>query len=460
MTLRALVLCFAATGAVGCGGARTANPDAGRSEVYRAGEPDFDLEAVSSVRDAQTGADVALSLPQASLIYRRDGDSYIADVRWSVQVRTTNGTPLDALSWEEAIRVPSLAATRTFEPIVRTRRLDLAPAVVRVTAVVEDLATARTARREVTLSVEDPDSAPALGGLRLAVIRDTAVVPLVSRSAVRFRGALQASAQATGIADGSLATVRVLRLRADSSVAEPPSAFTPMRSSLVSIGIDLAATDTVFADTQVLRQPAAAIQIEAPLPALPEGTFRIELGVAEGLGREPLAQVHRVLTVRRADFPALVRIGDLIGPLAYIATESELAEIRSARGAFAQRAAFDRFWGTLTADRRVAASTLRAFYERAEEANRLYSTHKPGWATDRGMISVMFGPPELVERRLDEETWVFGAGSLLPSVTFDRTASRELDGVPYDVFTLRRSPAYDRAWRAARRRWRSGVVPG
>ena len=452
----AVLLCLVA----GCGGPRPADPDAGRSQAYRAGEPDFDLEAVSSVRDDGTGIDIALSLPHASLIYRRDGDAYAARVRWTLVLRAPSGATQESLSWEETVRLTTLAATRTFEPVVRTRRVVLPAGVVAVFASVEDLGTAREATRTVTVSIEQSEAAPALAGLRLFTVRDTSAVPLVAASAVVAGDSLRATAQATGLPDGSLATARVLQYRVDTTAAESPGGFSPMLSSLAALGVDLASPDTVFAETQVLDFPAEAVQIEAPLPPLVVGTYRIEMEVRPA-GSEPIAaRVGRVLTTRRGDFPALVRIGDLIEPLVYIATPREVDAMRTARGAFAQRAAFDRFWGTLIPDRRVAAATLRTFYERAEEANRLYSTHKAGWKTDRGMISVVFGPPEFVDRRLNEETWVFGSGSLLPSVTFDRTASRELDGVPFDVFTLRRNVAYDRAWRAALRRWRSGEVPG
>ena len=452
----AVALCALAVGA--CSAPAPA-PDAGRSEAYRAGQPDFDLEAASSVDGDSTGVDVALSLPQASLIYRRDGAAYVARVRWSVEVARPGVGTVISRSWEETVRVGSLAATRTFRPIVRTLRLGLPEGVAEVRAGVEDLGTGGVAERSVTLSVESPEAAPALGGLRLVVVRDSGAVPLVARGAVVGADSLRARAQATGLPDGSVATVRVLRLRADTSVAEPPAAFTPMISSLEARGVRPDAADTVFVDQQVLDRPAAAVAVEAPLPPLRPATYRVELDVG-AVGEPTFASVARVLTIRRADFPALVRVGDLAAPLVYIATPREMEALGAAQGAFAQRAAFDRFWGERIPDRRQAASTLRAFYERVEEANRLHSTQKEGWKTDPGMVFVVFGPPQAVEQRLDVVVWVYGAGSLLPSVTFDRTASREVDGVPYDVLTLRRSAAYDRAWRAARRRWRQGVVPG
>ena len=443
----------------GCAGAPRVDPDAGRSARYEAGRPDFDLEAVSSVVDDSTGLDVALSLPGASLIYRRDGTAYLARVRWTIRVTSTaeNAISRAPVSWEETVRLPTLAATRSFAPIVRERRFQLPSDVYLVEADVEDLGSTRTASRSVRVVVQTPEAAPAVSGLRLFARADSAERPVVAGTMIRSLDSLRMRAQATAVADGSVATVRVLRLRADTLVALDPGAMAPMQGGLRARGVDMDRADTVFVDRQILARPDVSIQIEAPVPRLAPGTYRLELDVRPPEGGAELGRAERTLVVRRGDFPALVRIGDLVEPLVYIATPRELAAMQEASNAFAQRGAFDRFWGTLVPDRRLAASTLRAYAERVEEANRLYSTAKEGWKTDRGMVYIVFGPPARVEPEIDGETWVYGSGGMVPVLTFERTASRAADGVPFDVLTLRRDPAYDRAWRAARRRWRSGT---
>lgn len=444
--------------AVGCSGTPRTDPDAGRSERYESGQPDFDLEAVSSVVDDSTGLDVALSLPAASLIYRREGTEYLARVRWSIRVTSTaeNALSRAPVSWEETVRLPTLAATRTFVPIVRARRFDLPSDVYLVQADVEDLGSTRMASRSVRVVVQSPEASPAVSSLRLFAHRDTSQQAVVALAMVESRDSLRMRAQATAVPDGSLATVRVLRLRVDSLVALDPAAPSPMQGGLRARGVEFGRADTVFVDRQVLGRPDVSIQIEAPVPRLGPGTYRLELSVQPPDGEPELGRAERTLVVRRPDFPALLRIGDLIDPLVYIATSRELAAMEGAPGAFAQRGAFDRFWGTLIPDRRLAASTLRAYAERVEEANRLYSTAKEGWKTDRGMAYIVFGPPARIDAEIGGETWVYGSGAALQLLTFDRTASRGVDGAPYDVLTLRRDPAYDRAWRAARRRWRSG----
>ena len=55
------------------------------------------------------------------------------------------------------------------------------------------------------------------------------------------------------------------------------------------------------------------------------------------------------------------------------------------------------------------------------------------------MVYVIFGPPERVENRFDREVWSYTSGVF----AFERTARRETDGTPFDVWTLVRDRAYD-----------------
>ncbi len=143
----------------------------------------------------------------------------------------------------------------------------------------------------------------------------------------------------------------------------------------------------------------------------------------------------------------------------YILTEGEMGALTARVDPYLQRRAFDRFWGDRIPDRRLAASTVRAYAERVVEANGLYSNQKEGWKTDQGMAYVLFGPPQRVERAFRSERWIYGAGPV-SGLALEFEATEDLpDGWPYEVWVLRRGPAYDVAWQRARRAWRRGDVP-
>jgi GWxTD domain-containing protein len=206
--------------------------------------------------------------------------------------------------------------------------------------------------------------------------------------------------------------------------------------------------------------PADVLTVELPLPALSPGVYRLTMEAARGDG-DPLVETRRTFVVRRTGFPRLEGIEALIGPLAYIASPGEMRRLQeqAALGADSARAAFDAFWGGLFRDRRRAVATLRAYYERVEEANRQFSAHLDGWKTDRGMVYILFGPPERVEDRFESEVWTYGSGQGGAVFVFERTARREDGRSPFDVWTLTRDRAYDATWRRALRLWRSGNPP-
>jgi GWxTD domain-containing protein len=461
----ALCAALAAAGLAACGGGgRLDGADAGRSRAYAPGEPAFDLEAVATVRADTPGLDIFLSLPRASVVYRSDGAGRSATVRWSLTVQR-EGAP-DAASRRTLTRIDTLRATESLRPgapLVRSERLDLPPGDYRVEAVAEDGATGRVAVRTVRARIPEPTAAPSVTGLRLEGLLDsTGFLPLVALALPARLDSLRAVAQVLGVAEAARVEVVAVRVPSDQEPAALPYAFTPMAGALASRGVDLSGddADTVAVSTQALEDPAEAVTVIAPVAALEPGVYRIALAVRAAGSGAALGRAERLVVVRRADYPRLTRLGDLVEPLVYLASSREWARLRATADPLEQRRAFDRFWGEHLDDRRVASAAVRAFYERVEEANRTFAAHKDGWKTDRGMVYVFFGEPDDVQREMDAETWTYGSGAgAAPAFRFVRTADPRRHGTPYDVYTLQRDAAYESAWRRASRMWRRGEVP-
>jgi len=446
------------TAAAGCSGS-VAPPrlDAG-AIAYRAGEPAFVVDAIPTVRDGRTGVDVYLGLPPASIIHRPSEGDFVGVARWTVTVEQEGRppvfrTPLDTLRAETAE-----AATRS-EPVWRVERADVPPGRYVVRVVLEDRASDRSAQRQVEVEVEAPGGAPALGGIRLEGLgRDGLVAPVDGAAIPAGLDSLRAVVQALGVPDDSETVLTVDRVRADTSAAASLVSFTPSEASLAARGVDLSDAERVQTVRQPVSNPAAALDVVAPLPSLRPGVYRVRIEL-DGAAEAPLAVAERVVVVRRRDYPRVTRLGDLIGPLVYLASEREEARLLEAQGVGARRRAFDRFWGSRLDDRRLAAATVRAYYERVEEANRLFGTYKEGWKTDLGMAYILFGPPRYVESTPAGERWIYGAGIASPGVLiFERTAGRQGQSA-FSVLTLTRDRAYSDVWHQVRRQWRTGMVP-
>ena len=398
--------------------------DAGGS-AYDVGQPDIALEVV------QSGAgelSVVLSIDPSSLAFGEGPAPSRAVVEWSIQ---TSGEGGEVLRGADTLRVDVGDEARSAPPYAIIQRLQRGPGPVRVDALVTDTRTDRTAQRTASTVARDPAGGPWLSDLRLTragrPVRATRVPPRTD--------SLEALALAAAVPEGAHLRTAVLLLRADSSASGGPLFGRAVLRDTVAV-------------ERVTVPSGGVVPATASLPALDEGAYAVELAVLDADGAVVAASV-RPIVVRRPDFPHVTRLGDLAAPLALLADPGELAAL--GRG----RRAFDAFWGEQIGDRRRAAETLRAFYGRVEMANRLFSTDREGWATDRGRTYVLFGPPRAVEGTAFGEVWTYARGEATPPrVVFDRAG-----GASFGAFKVRPDGRLDLARRLARARWRAGRVP-
>ena len=85
----------------GCGGLRAVDSaESGKTYSYRPGTPNFDLEAVESVRDDTSGVDVYVRIPLGSLVFMRDSSAFAAryDLRLRILSESHDETIVDQ-SW-------------------------------------------------------------------------------------------------------------------------------------------------------------------------------------------------------------------------------------------------------------------------------------------------------------------------------------------------------------------------
>jgi hypothetical protein len=99
----------------------------------------------------------------------------------------------------------------------------------------------------------------------------------------------------------------------------------------------------------------------------------------------------------------------------------------------------------------AAANAIKQYYTRVEEANLLFTTYKEGWKTDRGMMYIVFGPPESIEEQFLREVWHYASGD---QYSFLKSQGRE--DVPFDNYILQRAGMFEASWERAIDRWRHG----
>ena len=393
--------------------------------------PTFELEV--AVRADPSGAqslDLWMTAPSRGA--RGLGLGLTSPIRWTAEVLTRpEGRELYEESW-----------VGTDEPardwVERSIAVVPGSLVVVVTAEVEATGDVSTVRREI--HVDEASGSPLLQGLRLELGSGSSWRPLIALATEARGDSLRVRAQALQAA-GTFARLQVERLVVDDEVAAPLPRVAPAPRARGG------AADTVYVRRDSVESDLA--DLRWTVPPLGPGVYRVHAELDR-------SRQERTIVVRRAGFPSVERVGDLIGPMAYITTEAEQRALTARRDPYLQRRAFDRFWGDRLADRREAASVVRAFSDRVEEANARFSTYKAGWKTDRGMVLVLFGRPQRINRSARTEEWVYTSGPVAGLVL--PFASTPGPG-PLTTWTVPRSPAYEVAWERARRAWRRGDVP-
>lgn len=152
------------------------------------------------------------------------------------------------------------------------------------------------------------------------------------------------------------------------------------------------------------------------------------------------------------DYPGYPRINApyrMIEAVRYITTNKEFEEMMHSR---ALKATIDSFWVAVSGNVERATEFLRSYYSRVEEANRLFFSFEEGWKTDRGMIYIVFGPPDIVYRNDRGEEWVYGEEGNMRSLRF--YFAKAVNPFTENDYVLQRSETFKISWYNAVELWR------
>ena len=143
----------------------------------------------------------------------------------------------------------------------------------------------------------------------------------------------------------------------------------------------------------------------------------------------------------------------LIPPLRYLTTKDEYNMLISHSN---PKVAVDQYWLSKGASKERARSLIRTYYSRVEFANKLFTCHLEGWKTDRGLISIIFGPPNYISNNKNMEIWNYGDENNLNSLKF--IFEKKMNPFSSNDFALKRNYSYKNPWYRAVESWRNGKV--
>jgi GWxTD domain-containing protein len=149
------------------------------------------------------------------------------------------------------------------------------------------------------------------------------------------------------------------------------------------------------------------------------------------------------------DYPNVTETQQLIPPLRFLTTTKEYKKMLSSEN---PKQAVDEFWVEVAGNEERAVELIKNYYSRVEYSNWYFSSFKEGWKTDRGMIYIIFGPPQTVYRRSDIETWTYGEQGSRVSLTFDFI--KAINPFTDEDYILRRQADFKNPWYVAVDYWR------
>ncbi len=160
--------------------------------------------------------------------------------------------------------------------------------------------------------------------------------------------------------------------------------------------------------------------------------------------------------VTETAYPKYKTVYQLVEPLIYISDYSEISPINAVpmNDAYAKKRALDSYWLTLAKDETKAKRMIKLYYQRVAEANLFFTTYKEGWKTDKGMIYITFGKPNLITKLQGQEQWIYRDYGVEIKFTFIKR-NNQFTTAHYELI---RDKKYNDIWYEMIEKWRMGLV--
>jgi GWxTD domain-containing protein len=211
-----------------------------------------------------------------------------------------------------------------------------------------------------------------------------------------------------------------------------------------------------------LAVPPFSMTEPKPFHYQPDSTFTMQLN--EGSAKFIAGKkgfYHIQLDTSRRDgitlfnfsdvFPDIKRADDMVPPLRYITSKQEYDALMSSQ---AKKASVEKFWMECTGNQERAKEVIRKYYNRVQDGNAFFTSYVEGWKTDRGMVYLIYGAPNVIYKTANSETWTYGEENNINSLSY--TFSKVNNPFTDNDYSLDRSANYKQAWYTAVDIWRQG----
>ncbi|MCX7728505.1 MAG: GWxTD domain-containing protein [Bacteroidia bacterium] len=156
-------------------------------------------------------------------------------------------------------------------------------------------------------------------------------------------------------------------------------------------------------------------------------------------------------------FPNIKNPKEMLYTTRYIMNKNEFERCNQSTDMIEIKKCMDNFWIQIAGSQERAKEIIKNYYQRVIEANEKFTTYKYGWQTDKGMIYIVFGPPEAVEKYQNSEKWFYSMNGQRNALVFNFYKNKNNPFTNSD-FILERTDYYKNIWYIAVDKIRQGKL--
>ena len=436
------------------------------------GHPEVRMSAMGYLNEVGEGViNIAGDIVRRSLILREKDGENVADIEIVITIVASGGDSYsDSYTTTRTVGSGHDGFNTSSDLLQYEKNMKVPPGHYTVFFTVTDKASGKQTVREVKTFIPEPgDDKINLTSVQLQGKNEDRAekgyMPVTTYDVSMNKDSLRFVIQVTNneSKNSLLVRSRLIRFEADTTAARPVNHPNYSTSSLPYKGIDYNSQEELEQTERRLDQPES-VMIEFPHKRPERGSYRFEVtvrsnGEGHGDGEEEELYKARDFSVKGDNFPHLKSPRELAEPLIYLMGRDEHQELMAIEDPDSLKEAVDRFWLSNIGSINEAKNVISLFYERVEEANKKFTNFKEGWKTDRGMVYILFGPPQYVETRLNSEHWRSSRHSRDSryNFLFERPRSRS-DYYPFDNYLLQRYQNYFNYHYQQVQLWKSGRI--
>ncbi|MCL5033772.1 MAG: GWxTD domain-containing protein [Bacteroidetes bacterium] len=348
--------------------------------------PHFFFDALNFKAESnRSRLDFYFQIPYSELQFLRTGNELTASYEVSLQLLDEEGNPVLEQAWDERTSCPSFDETlneRIFS--VSQRHFNVRPGSYTLQVAVTDSETNRTYMAKRSFVARDYSiGSPSISDVMLLMSSTRAngvftIIPNIEGNVISQR-------------DSFPVFYEVYSPQTGDSLYQLTEIFGEKNKPLYSHSAWLEISDTV-----------KKIFADIPKDSIPMGNYRLAVTLKQSADRNApvIASAVRTFSIHFPELPlTIASLDEAAEEMMYVADSKTIDSIRHEPHMLSKEEIFIRFWqGHNPNPSSKHNPVLEEYYNRVVYANEHFAHYRAGWKSDMGMIYILMGPPNSVDR--------------------------------------------------------------